>query len=92
VALVAVVLAAIGALMVGLVVGIFIGRRVGTVAPLPFPDGAAVADLVQRVVLSSHNGVVLLNSMGGVVLANPAAVELGLVRGVAPGRARGHGR
>ena len=81
--LVAVVLTAIGALIVGLVVGIFIGRRAGTVAPLPSPDGPVVADLVERVVLSSHNGVVLLDSTGGVVLANTAAVELGLVRGAA---------
>lgn len=58
--LVAVVLTAIGALIVGLVVGIFISRRARTVAPLPSPDGPAVADLVERVVLSSHNGVVLL--------------------------------
>jgi len=83
VTLVAVVLTAIGALIVGLVVGIFIGRRAGTVAPLPSPDGPVVADLVERVVLSSHNGVVLLDSTGGVVLANTAAVELGLVRGAA---------
>ena len=81
---VAVVLTAIGALIVGLVVGIFIGRRRGTVASLPSPDDASVTDLVERVVLSSHNGVVLLDSRGGVVLANPAAVELGLVRGARP--------
>jgi two-component system sensor histidine kinase SenX3 len=84
VTLVAVVLMTIGALMVGLVVGIFIGRRAATVVPLPCPDGAGVADLIQRVALSSHNGVVVLDSRGGVVLANPAAVELGLVRGARP--------
>jgi two-component system sensor histidine kinase SenX3 len=76
----AVVLTAIG----GLVVGILIGRRARTVALQLLPDGATTADLVQRVVLSSHNGVVLLNRSGDVVLANAAAVELGLVRGSHP--------
>ncbi|HSZ30657.1 MAG TPA: sensor histidine kinase, partial [Pseudonocardiaceae bacterium] len=74
--LAAVVLTAIGTLMVGLVVGIRIGRRAGSPATSLSGDGATVADLVQRVVLSSHNGVVLLDRMGDVVLANPPAVEL----------------
>jgi two-component system, OmpR family, sensor histidine kinase SenX3 len=80
----AVVLAAIGVLMVGLIFGFLIGRRVQTAVPQGSPDGASAADLVQRVVLSSHNGVVLLNRFGDVVLANAAAVELGLVRGSRP--------
>jgi two-component system sensor histidine kinase SenX3 len=84
VTLAAVVFTAIGTLMVGLVVGILIGRRAGTPATPPPSDGATVADLVQRVVLSSHNGVVLLDRMGDVVLANPPAVELGLVHGSRP--------
>ncbi|MGH3807875.1 MAG: sensor histidine kinase, partial [Pseudonocardiaceae bacterium] len=75
--------AAIGTLMVGLVVGILISRRARTLPPEP-PDGVTVADLVQRVVLSSHNGVVLLDQRGDVVLANPPAVELGLVHGSRP--------
>ncbi|MDQ4093924.1 MAG: ATP-binding protein [Actinomycetota bacterium] len=66
--------------MVGLVFGFLIGRRVQTAKPQGSTDGGSTADLVQRVVLSSHNGVVLLNSFGDVVLANAAAVELGLVR------------
>ncbi|MDQ4010975.1 MAG: ATP-binding protein [Actinomycetota bacterium] len=70
--------------MAGLVVGFLIGRRAETAVPPRSPDGATAADLVQRVVLSSHNGVVLLNSFGDVVLANAAAVELGLVRGPRP--------
>ena len=82
--LAAVVLTAIGTLMVGLVVGIRIGRRAGSPATSLSGDGATVADLVQRVVLSSHNGVVLLDRMGDVVLANPPAVELGLVQGSRP--------
>jgi len=74
----------IGTLMVGLVGGFLIGRRSGTLATPPSPDGATVADLVQRVMLSSHNGVVLLDRLGDVVLANPPAVELGLVHGSLP--------
>ncbi|HZE02412.1 MAG TPA: histidine kinase dimerization/phospho-acceptor domain-containing protein, partial [Pseudonocardiaceae bacterium] len=70
--------------MVGLVGGFLIGRRSGTLTTPPSPDGATVADLVQRVVLSSHNGVVLLDRMGDVVLANPPAAELGLVHGSRP--------
>ena len=81
---VVVVLTAIGVLMAGLIVGFLIGRRVATAAPQRPPDGATAADLVQRVVLSSHNGVVLLDRLGDVVLANAAAVELGLVRGPRP--------
>ncbi|HEX4099904.1 MAG TPA: ATP-binding protein [Pseudonocardiaceae bacterium] len=80
----AVVLTVIATLLAGLVVGIFIGRRAGTVAPPPSPAGVIVADVVQRVVLSSHNGVVLLNNSGDVVFANPPSVELGLVRGGRP--------
>ncbi|MBW0008818.1 MAG: sensor histidine kinase, partial [Pseudonocardiales bacterium] len=78
--LAAVVVPAIGTLMVGLVVGILISRRAGAPAPPPPGDDAMIAELVQRVVLSSHNGLVLLDRMGDVVLANPPALELGLVR------------
>ncbi|MBV9010473.1 MAG: sensor histidine kinase [Pseudonocardiales bacterium] len=70
--------------MVGLAGGILIGRRADTAATPPSGEGAMVAELVQRVVLSSHNGVVLLDRMGDVVLANPPAHELGLVRGSRP--------
>jgi two-component system sensor histidine kinase SenX3 len=76
--------AAIGTLMVGLVAGTLICRRAGSAQSPPSPDGATIAELVQRVVLSSHNGVVLLNSRGDVVLANPPAVKLGLVHGSRP--------
>jgi two-component system sensor histidine kinase SenX3 len=84
VTLAAVVFLAVGTLMVGLAVGIRIGRRAGTRATPPSGDRATVAELVQRVVLSSHNGVVLLDRMGEVVLANPPAIELGLVHGSRP--------
>ena len=43
-----------------------------------------MTDVIERVVLSSRNGVVLLDRMGDVVLANPPAVELGLVQGSRP--------
>jgi two-component system, OmpR family, sensor histidine kinase SenX3 len=80
----AAVVLAIGTLMIGWVVGPLICRLAGKPMAQPHPDGATVADLVQRVVLSSHNGVVLLDRMGDVVLANPPAVELGLVQGSRP--------
>jgi len=68
----------IGALLVGLLVGLVIGlarrRRVDR------PAGPTVAALVQRLVHSSHNGIVVLNHFGDVVLHNPRAAELGLVR------------
>jgi len=75
---------AIGTLMIGLVVGILIGRRAARPATPPAADPVSVADLVQRVVLSSHNGVVLLDRRGEVVLANPPAIDLGLVHGSQP--------
>jgi two-component system, OmpR family, sensor histidine kinase SenX3 len=80
----ATVFIATGTLIIGLVAGIPIGRRAGRSAAPSSPDGATVADLVQRVVLFSHNGVVLLDRVGDVVLANPPAVELGLVVGSRP--------
>ncbi|HEX6402705.1 MAG TPA: sensor histidine kinase, partial [Pseudonocardiaceae bacterium] len=80
--LAAIVFATIGALLLG----IMIGRRAETIAPpSPPPQGPApVTDVIERVVLSSRNGVVLLDRMGDVVLANPPAVELGLVQGSRP--------
>jgi two-component system, OmpR family, sensor histidine kinase SenX3 len=84
VTLAVVVFIAIGTLMVGLVGGFLTSRRSGTLTTPPSPDGATVADLVQRVMLSSHNGIVLLDRLGDVVLANPPAVELGLVHGSRP--------
>ncbi|MGH3852819.1 MAG: sensor histidine kinase [Pseudonocardiaceae bacterium] len=75
---------AISTLLLGLAVGILIGRRARTPVTPPPRDSATVAELVQRVVLSSHNGVVLLDRLGDVVLANPPALELGLVRDSRP--------
>ncbi|MFN2494577.1 MAG: sensor histidine kinase [Pseudonocardiaceae bacterium] len=82
--LAAVVLTAIGALLAGGVIGVPIGRRAAVAEVHRTPETPPIADLVQRVVLSSHNGVVVLNKAGDVVLHNPTAVELGLVRGARP--------
>jgi two-component system sensor histidine kinase SenX3 len=84
VTLAAVVLTAIGALLAGGVIGVLIGRRAAVAEVPPTLDTPTIADLVQRVVLSSHNGVVVLNQVGDVVLHNPTAIELGLVRGARP--------
>jgi two-component system sensor histidine kinase SenX3 len=72
-----------GALLVGAVVGFVFGRaarRTRTHSPV----GLTVAQLMQRVVDSSHNGVAVLNEWGDVVLHNPRAVTLGVVRNNQP--------
>jgi two-component system sensor histidine kinase SenX3 len=70
----------IGLLVIGLLVGSLIGRaRARRAASQPVV--LTVSDLVQRVVHSSHNGVVVLNHFGDVVLHNPRAAALGVVRG-----------
>jgi two-component system, OmpR family, sensor histidine kinase SenX3 len=69
------VLAAIGALMAG----ILIGRRVRTVVPVS-ADGASVADLVRGIVRSLRNRVELLDDASKVVSADPPGTELTLAR------------
>jgi two-component system sensor histidine kinase SenX3 len=69
----------IGALLVGILVGFLVSRARRRVAQRR-PVGPTVAALVHRLVHSSHNGVVVLNQFGDVVLHNPRAAELGLVR------------
>ncbi|QTR01283.1 sensor histidine kinase, partial [Saccharothrix algeriensis] len=44
------------------------------------PAGLTVADLMAMVVQSSHDGIVVLNGFGDVVLHNARAEELGVVR------------
>ncbi|MER7082840.1 two-component system, OmpR family, sensor histidine kinase SenX3 [Saccharopolyspora kobensis] len=44
------------------------------------PEGPTVAELLQRLVHTSASGVVLLNKFGDVVLHNPRADELGVIR------------
>ncbi|HEX3792652.1 MAG TPA: ATP-binding protein [Pseudonocardiaceae bacterium] len=68
-----------GALLVGAVVG-FLGGRAVARRPPAEPTGLTIAGLMQRVVESAHNGVAVLNEWGDVVLYNPRAVELGVVR------------
>lgn len=78
------VLLSIGCLLLGGAVGFAVGRMRGARPRAGEPGGITVADLVQRVVRSSHSGVVLLDPEGDVLLHNPRAAELGLVRGLRP--------
>ncbi|MGH3917023.1 MAG: sensor histidine kinase [Pseudonocardiaceae bacterium] len=80
----AVVITAIGTALIGGIIGFQLGRRGPRIDTRRAAHGLTVADLVQRVVLSSHNSVVLINKAGDVVLHNPPAAELGLVRGQRP--------
>lgn len=78
------VLLSIGCLLLGGAVGLSVGRMRTARPGAGEPGGITVADLVQRVVLSAHSGVVLLDPQGDVLLHNPRAAELGLVRGLRP--------
>ncbi|MGW0516669.1 sensor histidine kinase [Crossiella sp. NPDC003009] len=66
------------AALVAAVLGFFLGRSI-TARAHRKPPGLTVADLMQRVVHSSHNAVAVLNRFGDVVLHNPRAEELGVV-------------
>ncbi|MCY7340319.1 MAG: sensor histidine kinase [Pseudonocardia sp.] len=72
--------------VVALVLGVVIGRRAGrrpdetpaaSVEPRPGPP---MADLLQRVFRFADAGLVVLNRSGEVVLHNPRAAELGVVK------------
>ncbi|SDR10438.1 sensor histidine kinase [Actinopolyspora saharensis] len=73
----------IGVLALGLVAGYRLavsrGRSERTRA-----KGPTVAELLQRLVHTSDNGIVVLNSFGDVVVHNPRADELGFVRDSRP--------
>jgi two-component system sensor histidine kinase SenX3 len=73
---------AAGALALGLVLGLRWGRR--RAEPEPVPDdlvlGPPVADLLQRVFRSTDEGLAVLDHGGDVVVHNPRAAELGVVR------------
>ncbi|HKN96635.1 MAG TPA: ATP-binding protein [Pseudonocardiaceae bacterium] len=71
-------------LLVGAVGGWLWGRAVAGRGLRRQPAGVTVADLMRRVVNSSHNGVVVLNEWGDVVVHNPRAVQLGVVRNHQP--------
>ncbi|HVK25411.1 MAG TPA: ATP-binding protein [Actinokineospora sp.] len=65
--------------MLGALVGYLVGRSRHRSA-IRRPVGPTVSELVQRLVHSSHSGVVVLNHFGDVVIHNPRAEALGLVR------------
>jgi two-component system sensor histidine kinase SenX3 len=67
----------IGVLLIGC--GAFFAGRATARQNRP-PLGLTVADLMQQVVQSSHDGIVVLNGFGDVVLHNPRAEQLGVVR------------
>ncbi len=69
-----------GVLLAGGVAGYAAGRARRAAVARRRPAGPTIAVLVSRVMHSSHTGVVVLNHFGDVVLHNPRAVELGLVR------------
>ncbi|GAB3495530.1 sensor histidine kinase [Amycolatopsis cihanbeyliensis] len=71
---------ATGALVVGAVIG-FLAARVRRAGPQGRgPSGPTVAELLERQVRSSNNGVVVLNRFGDLVLHNPRAEALGMIR------------
>ncbi len=74
--------ASAGALLVGLLVGLLLGRRRASAQrpPAAPPLAPPVADLLQRVISSAANGMAVLNRHGDVVVHNPRAAELGVVR------------
>lgn len=73
------ILPAAGALLVGLAAGFGIARARGRPAT-ESPAGPSISVLVQRLVQSSHNAIVILNEFGDTVRYNDRAVELGVVR------------
>jgi two-component system, OmpR family, sensor histidine kinase SenX3 len=93
VSLLASLLLAAVTLLLGLAGGVVLGRRSAPApAPLPPPtpeSGPTLADLLLRVFRSSDTGLAVLTRAGEVVLHNPRAAELGVVRaGLADPRAR----
>jgi two-component system, OmpR family, sensor histidine kinase SenX3 len=77
---------AAGALVLGILLGLRWGRRREEPIPVqaaPAPE-PPVADLLERVFRSTDEGLAVLDSGGDVVLHNPRAAELGVVRGGLP--------
>ncbi|NUT96070.1 MAG: sensor histidine kinase [Saccharothrix sp.] len=68
----------IGALLIG--GAAFLVGRATAGAKAQRPAGLTVADLMAMVVQSSHDGIVVLNVFGDVVLHNQRAEDLGVVR------------
>ncbi|OLT00553.1 two-component sensor histidine kinase [Pseudonocardia sp. CNS-004] len=73
---------AAGALVLGLLLGLRWGRRREEPAPARAEPmlGPPVADLLDRVFRSTDEGLAVLDSGGEVVLHNPRAADLGVVR------------
>jgi two-component system sensor histidine kinase SenX3 len=71
-------LLAVATLLLGLTVGCLWFRRTGVKAERTV--GPTFADLLHRLVQSSSSGLAVLNRYGDVVLYNPRATELGVVR------------
>ncbi|MEU7481534.1 ATP-binding protein [Lentzea sp. NPDC042327] len=69
----------IGVALIGVIAAFFVGRFTAPRNPKA-PEGLTVADLMQRIVQDAHDGIVVLNHFGDVVLHNPRAEELGVVR------------
>ncbi|MFD2467011.1 MULTISPECIES: sensor histidine kinase [Amycolatopsis] len=72
-------LTAIGALVVGAVAG-FLAARARARREAARPTGPTVAELLERLIRSSNSGIIVLNRFGDLVLHNPRAYDLGLVR------------
>ncbi|HEX7302586.1 sensor histidine kinase [Lentzea sp.] len=69
----------IGVALIGVIAAFFVGRFTAPKHPRK-PEGLTVGDLIQQIVQDSHDGIVVLNHFGDVVLHNPRAEELGVVR------------
>jgi len=72
------------AALLGLLIGVLIGRRrhiESRRSRIATPVAPTVAHLLQRVVSSAANGMAVLNRHGDVVMHNPRAAELGVIRG-----------
>ena len=79
----AVALAAVVLLAAGISIGVLVGRRRGEGAPERSPKSTArmtVSQVLQRTVSLAPVGVVVVDALRDVVVANDRAVELGLVR------------
>lgn len=74
----------VGALLLGMGLGAVLATRRAAQRVERKPTGPTVADIGQRVLYSSNNGIAVLNRFGDVLLHNPRASELGVVRGLRP--------
>jgi two-component system sensor histidine kinase SenX3 len=69
----------IGLALIGAIAAFLIGRFTAPRRSAK-PEGLTVGDLIQQIVQDSRDGIVVLNHFGDVVLHNPRAEELGVVR------------